>query len=109
MKDRKLTGFDFIYAAGLYDYLSDKLARKLTENLFNRLSPGGRLLGGELPCRASATRANMEFFMDWSLIYRTPDEIMGFAERIDDSETARRSFFIEPNRNVGYLEITRRC
>lgn len=106
MKDHDLKGFDFIYAAGLYDYLSDKLARKLTENLFRRLNTGGRLLVANfLPGIRDA--GFMEFFMDWNLIYRAPDDIMRFGERIDDTE-AKRSFFIEPNRNVGYLELTRR-
>jgi len=38
------SGFDLIYAAGLFDYLSDRLCRRLTRNLVLRLNPGGRLL-----------------------------------------------------------------
>lgn len=34
--------WDFIYAAGLYDYLPDKLARRLTGKLFKLLAPGER-------------------------------------------------------------------
>lgn len=44
MKDPSLTGFDLIYAAGLFDYLSDRLCRRLTKNLFARLNPGGQLI-----------------------------------------------------------------
>jgi extracellular factor (EF) 3-hydroxypalmitic acid methyl ester biosynthesis protein len=45
LKERDLLrGFDFIYSSGLYDYLSEPVARRLTELLFAKLNPGGRLL-----------------------------------------------------------------
>src|SRR5262249_214248 len=39
-----LPGFDLIYTAGLYDYVSQPVATRLTEILFGWLNPGGRLL-----------------------------------------------------------------
>jgi extracellular factor (EF) 3-hydroxypalmitic acid methyl ester biosynthesis protein len=39
-----LTGFDLVYAAGLYDYLRDDAARRLTGTLFGMLNAGGTLL-----------------------------------------------------------------
>ena len=36
--------FDLIYSAGLYDYLPDAIARRLTRQLLGILNPGGHLL-----------------------------------------------------------------
>jgi SAM-dependent methyltransferase len=61
--------FDLIYSTGLYDYLSDRLARRLTRALLGRLRPGGTLLianfAPDLP-----DRGYLEAIMDWHHIYR---------------------------------------
>ena len=106
LKEKTLTGFDLVFSAGLYDYLSDKLAEKLTANLFTRLKPGGRLIVANfLPDIRDA--GYMEIFMDWRLIYRDERQIRAFARKIDPAELRSTRYFPEPNRNVGFLEITR--
>ena len=106
LKERTLTGFDLIFSAGLYDYLSDKLAEKLTANLFTRLKPGGKLIVANfLPDIRDA--GYMEIFMDWRLIYRDERQIRAFARKIDPAELRSTRYFPEPNRNVGFLELTR--
>jgi SAM-dependent methyltransferase len=107
LKERTLTGFHLIFSAGLYDYLSDKLAEKLTANLFSRLEPGGKLIVANfLPDIRDA--GYMEIFMDWRLIYRDERGIRAFARKIPAGEIAAARYFPEPNRNVGFLELTRR-
>ena len=106
LKEKTLTGFDLIFSAGLYDYLSDKLSEKLTANLFARLRPGGKLIVANfLPDIRDA--GYMEIFMDWRLIYRDERQIRAFARKIDARELASTRYFPEPNRNVGFLELTR--
>jgi hypothetical protein len=98
--------FDFIYSTGLYDYLDDRIATKLTSRLFAMLNPGGRLLlANFVPDIWGA--AYMESFMDWRLIYRTPEQIDALASQISESEIARRVMFTEKNANIAFLEITR--
>jgi SAM-dependent methyltransferase len=107
LRNRTLDGFDLVFSAGLYDYLSDRLAQKLTTNLFGRLKPGGKLIVANfLPDIRDA--GYMEIFMDWRLIYRDERQIRAFASKIEDSQIASSKYFTEPNRNVGFLEITRR-
>jgi extracellular factor (EF) 3-hydroxypalmitic acid methyl ester biosynthesis protein len=98
--------FDFVYAAGLYDYLSPYVARRLTEILFEATAPGGKLLVTNfVPDHPG--RAYMEAFMDWSLMYRTHDELRGLTTGIDDHAVDNeRVFQFEPC--IAYLELTRR-
>jgi hypothetical protein len=98
--------FDFIYSTGLYDYLDDRVATKLTSRLFAMLNPGGRLLVANfVPDIWGA--AYMESFMDWRLIYRTPEQLDSVASEVPQSEIARRVLFTEKNANIVFLDISR--
>lgn len=62
-------GFDFIYCAGLFDYLSDKACARLIQHFFDQLRAGGELLVTNVHS-ANPERHWMEHFMEWYLIYR---------------------------------------
>ena len=62
--------FDLIYSAGLFDYLTGPIARKLTARLFSMLNPYGRLVIGNFNDQSHG-RGYMESLMDWHLIYRS--------------------------------------
>jgi extracellular factor (EF) 3-hydroxypalmitic acid methyl ester biosynthesis protein len=96
--------FDFIYAAGLYDYLEARVAARLTKSLFDRLKPGGRLL---IPNFLHGVREEgyMETFMDWFLLYRTPAEIEAFASLIPEADLARAIYSEDGFGRIGYLEV----
>jgi extracellular factor (EF) 3-hydroxypalmitic acid methyl ester biosynthesis protein len=78
VRDLTLINFDLVYSAGLYDYLTDIVARKLTALLYSRLRPGGRLLVGNLSDAPDSTWV-MEYVVGWHLIYRTNEEMLRFA------------------------------
>jgi SAM-dependent methyltransferase len=60
------SNLNLIYALGLYDYLNDPIAQKLTQTLFDMLAPDGKLvLANYAP--DSQARGYMEAFMDWFL------------------------------------------
>lgn len=102
-----LGGFDLVYAAGLYDYLSTPFAQRLTEKLFAMLNPGGHLLlANYLP--DIVTAGYMEAFMDWWLIYRSGREILQLAETLPEHAIESICVYPEATRNIGFLEITRR-
>src|SRR5262245_55704688 len=70
----KLGQFDFVYAAGLYDYLSGPVAVALTRRMFEMTRPGGLML---IPNFLAGARDSgyMESFMDWHLIYRNEEDM----------------------------------
>ncbi len=66
--------YDFVYCAGLFDYLSDKVASRLLEYLNARTRPGGRVLVTNVhPCNQQ--RGVMDHVLEWHLIYRNEDQL----------------------------------
>ncbi len=98
--------FDFIYSTGLYDYLDDRVANKLTARLFQMLNPGGRLLVANfLPDIWGV--GYMEAFMGWNLLYRSPEQMASVASSVPESELAGKRTYIERHANIVFLELTR--
>lgn len=61
--------YDFVYCAGLFDYLSDRVCKQLVDLFYSWLAPGGLLL----VTNVDGTRPfhnKLEFILDWNLIYR---------------------------------------
>lgn len=99
--------YDFIYSAGLYDYLLAATARRLTARLFEFLRPGGTLLlANFLPGLRDA--GYMEAFMRWPLVYRNADEMDALTCEIPAEMLARRDCFYDPPGCVVFLELTRK-
>lgn len=93
--------FDLIYSAGLYDYLPDALARRLTRRLLTMLRPGGRaLIANFVP--GGSGRGYMELFMDWALVLRTEAQMRDLAQA---AGAAHVNTFADPQRNVVYAEL----
>ena len=66
-----------IYCAGLFDYLSDKVCRKLMEVFYDMLLPGGVLLATNVDDHPS--KNEMEYFLDWHLIDRSTTKMISLA------------------------------
>lgn len=65
--------YDLVICAGLFDYLTDRLCRRVMEVGAKSLLPGGTLLVTNVSqCRDSFFMSNV---MEWDLIYRTGDEL----------------------------------
>ena len=92
-----------IYSAGLYDYLPNGLARRLTRRLLQMLRPGGRLLVANF-VPGGTGRGYMELFMDWSLILRNEATMRALGEA---SGAGTVVSFHAPHRNVVYAELQR--
>ena len=101
---------DFVYAAGLYDYLRPPMTLELTRLLFSLLRPGGRLLLANYSDSPTDSdyKAYMEAFMDWWLIYRDEPELETWSQDIPRAQLAGQRLFRDETKNLIYLELIRR-
>jgi extracellular factor (EF) 3-hydroxypalmitic acid methyl ester biosynthesis protein len=61
--------YDYIYCAGLFDYLTDKTCKQIMHIFYDWLAPGGLLaITNVVDCKPF--RHMLEFLLDWHLIYR---------------------------------------
>jgi hypothetical protein len=99
--------FDFVYAAGLFDYLAAPVATALTCRLFEMTRPGGTLL---IPNFADGARDTgyMEAFMDWHLIYRTHTDMHALAAALPSSEVASVDIFDDDDATITFLVVHKR-
>ncbi len=104
---RDLQQFDLVYSAGLYDYLEEPVAMRLTRSLFERLAPGGQLLLANYHPDNRGT-GYMESFMDWWLIYRDDAQMAALAQAVPQEDLASAVLERDPFGNVVYLSLTRR-
>jgi extracellular factor (EF) 3-hydroxypalmitic acid methyl ester biosynthesis protein len=72
---------ELIYSAGLFDYLNTRSVSALLGALYEALVPGGTLFVGNVAAH-NPTRYFMEYCLDWFLIHRSPEELLGFAEAL---------------------------
>lgn len=79
--------YDYIYCAGLFDYLADKACSRLIAYFERHLRPGGTLLVTNVHVR-NPERFWMEHFMEWYLIYRDePGMLRLFPATLPDIRT----------------------
>ena len=99
-----LTSFDFVYAAGLFDYLSASVAAALTTRMFEMTLPGGlMLIPNFLP--GVRDRGYMESFMDWHLIYRDHADMEALAAALPPAEVAGFDIFDDPDDAITFLLV----
>lgn len=102
----RFADFDFVYSMGLYDYLSQPIARRMTALMFAMLRQGGRLIVANF-AKKPAGAAYMESFMDWWLIHRDESEVNDFTAEIPANQIKAKRIFADEDGNVIYLELTK--
>ncbi len=70
---------DAVFSTGLFDYLDDAFAAKLTGRLYQLVRPGGWVAIGNMDY-ANPNRWVMEHLLDWWLIFRSQDEMRAFVK-----------------------------
>lgn len=91
--------YDFLYCAGLFDYLPDRVCKQLMNVFYQWLAPGGLLLVTNVDA-TRAFRNKLEFILDWNLLYRNgrqmftlkPDAAPDDACKVVADETAVNVF-----------------
>jgi len=77
--------YDFVYCAGLFDYLPDQICRRLSNILYEWVAPGGLFVCTNVD-RSNPRRLTMEYIMDWHLIYRTGTELSALKPQASNGE-----------------------
>jgi extracellular factor (EF) 3-hydroxypalmitic acid methyl ester biosynthesis protein len=67
-------GYDMVYCAGIFDYLSDRICKQLMNIFYELLEPGGLLVATNVES-SNPSRNGMEYLLEWHLIYRTPVQL----------------------------------
>jgi hypothetical protein len=98
--------FDFVYASGLFDYLNDKLAKRLIKYMFNALLPGGKLLITNF-LTTTKEIGYMSAFMHWDLIFRDMGNMEDLVKDLDHNLIEKKKVFKNSYNNIVYLEITK--
>jgi extracellular factor (EF) 3-hydroxypalmitic acid methyl ester biosynthesis protein len=68
------SNYDMIYCAGLFDYFSDKICKRLMNQFYEMLAPGGLLVATNVDA-SNPARQQMEYFMEWHLVYRNTAQL----------------------------------
>lgn len=99
--------FDFVYAAGLYDYLPERTAVKLTQRCLQLLKPGGVFLFANFSTEM-IDDGFMETFMNWTLLQRSEEDMWGIIDASIDRSAVEASVYFGSNRNIVYAALRRR-
>jgi hypothetical protein len=103
----KLGTFDFIYSAGLYDYLTDSVAVRLAKRCMKMLKPNGVLLFANFSPELSDD-GYMETFMNWALLLRSEADMWNIINASVDRNAVEASVSFDENRNIVYATIKKR-
>ena len=66
--------YDMVYCAGLFDYMSDRICKRLMNVFYDMLAPGGLLLATNVDA-SKPFRHSMELILEWHLICRSPAQM----------------------------------
>lgn len=79
LRYRSERNYKLIWSAGLFDYLGTKGFQFLLSNLLSMVDDNGELIIGNFGA-GNPTREYMEIIADWSLYYRTREELISLAQ-----------------------------
>lgn len=91
---------NFIYSVGLFDYLRESRGQELVAALYEKLAPGGTMLVGNASAPNDWFWA-AEFLLDWTLLYRTDEEVRRLAAKLPPNATV--SVELEPGKAYYFL------
>ena len=77
--------YDFVYCAGLFDYLTDPHCRQLMDIFYEMLAPGGLLVATNVDA-FNPIQQMLDYVLEWVLIYRTGGQLRTLAPTKADPE-----------------------
>jgi extracellular factor (EF) 3-hydroxypalmitic acid methyl ester biosynthesis protein len=80
--------FDFVYCAGLFDYMTDSFCQHLMSIFYEWVAPGGLLLATNVESR-NPQRFTMSYLLDWHLFNRDANDCRKIAPPMVAGDTMR--------------------
>jgi len=88
---------DFVYCAGLFDYLSDRICARLLDLFYRWTEPGGLVATNVHP--RNPVRYVLEHLLEWNLNYRDEAQLLAISPAAGDSivtdEATKMNLFLE--------------
>jgi extracellular factor (EF) 3-hydroxypalmitic acid methyl ester biosynthesis protein len=69
-----LQRYNVVYCAGVFDYLSDRICKRLMNIFYDKLEPGGLVVATNVDA-SNPSRNGMEYLLDWHLIHRNSQQL----------------------------------
>ena len=80
--------YDFVYCAGLLDYLTDAVSKQLIQILYENLAPGGLCVVTNVDA-SNPIQHWLEYILEWSLIYRSSEQMFALCPAEAGRENSR--------------------
>ncbi|MBL9126896.1 MAG: class I SAM-dependent methyltransferase [Verrucomicrobiales bacterium] len=93
--------YDFVYCAGLFDYVSDRVCRRLT-SLFHEMTESSGLVLVTNVDASRPFRHSMEYLLEWHLIFRDRSQMNSL---IPDRSCVESDVLADPLQVNLYLEM----
>lgn len=93
---------DLVYSVGLFDYLKQRRSKTLLESLYATVKPGGLLVIGNLKRSRNSGLWAAEMACDWTMHYRTEDDMRAMAADIPYEDLEVRT---DPTDRIFMLSI----
>jgi extracellular factor (EF) 3-hydroxypalmitic acid methyl ester biosynthesis protein len=81
-------GYDLVYCAGVFDYLSDRICKRLMDIFYYMLEPGGLFVATNIDA-SNPSRYGMEYLLDWHLIHRNSEQLYALIPERAQPENAQ--------------------
>ena len=82
--------YDVVYCAGLFDYLSDRICKRLLQLFYARARPGGLVLATNVHAR-QPIRGIMEHLAEWYLVLRDERDMLNLASGLGEPRVSTES------------------
>ena len=66
--------YNVVYCAGVFDYLSDRICKRLMNIFYDKVEPGGLVVVTNVDA-SNPSRNGMEYLLDWHLIHRSRNQL----------------------------------
>jgi len=66
--------YDFVYCAGVFDYLSDRVCKRMMNIFYDILAPEGLLVATNVDI-SNPERYGMDYLLEWHLVHRNAAQL----------------------------------